>query len=879
VSGPEKAPAAEGQKKPSVPEALSPIERLLAGQIPQPSVRLRQFGYDLFRRAPTTFAPITDVPVGPDYVIGPGDSLNIVLWGGVQATYQVGVDRNGAIALPRLGVVQVWGLTLQQLQALLRQRFAEFYPDFQMAVTLGRLRTIRVYVVGEVRQPGAYTVSSLSTIINALFASGGPTKNGSLRRIRLVRHGKTIHTLDLYDFLLQGDKSQDQTLQSGDTIFVPVIGPIAGVAGNVKRPAIYEVEPGTTLRQLFDLAGGVTPLGYLQRVQVERIVANEKKVVADLDLSMLEQHPETAKLWQTRIADGDLVRVFSIVTALENIVELQGHVVRPGRYELKPGMRVRDLLPSYDALLPEPYLDYAEIVRYVEPDLRRIVVPFNLGALLAGDASQNLLLYPRDTVRIYARSAFVDRPTATIRGEVRKPGTYPLLGEMRVQDLVAKAGWITKEAYLKRAELLRITETHDLRSMPFNLEAALRRQSPDNLLLQDKDVVVIHNLFEQKFRQRVRISGMVHQPGVYLLTKGMRISDLVFRAGGVQKLAYLEKAELTRHTIDQGGDVAIRVEVDLRKAIAGDPEHNLLLRDFDHLLVRQIPGVVLPPKIRRKKEARLVATLRRTDIQEDTVEIRGEVRFPGVYPILKGERLSSVLRRAGGFTDKAYLPGAVFTRQSVRAAQEKRLQELLREQEQRLLTESAAEAETALSPEEVQGRRQALVSRRALLDQLRTVKPEGRVVVRLQPLAVFAGSDQDIELEAGDRLVVPRAPKYVNIIGQVYNRTALIYEPNKDVAYYLDKVGGLKSEANAKEIFIVRVDGTVISRSQGRFTTAPAGEETPYLGDFFAVRLQPGDTIVVPGRLKTPATLRAARDIVQIIFQSASTLGLILALL
>ena len=738
---------------------------------------------------------MTDVPVGPSYVIGPGDGLNIILWGNVQEAYQVEVDRNGAITIPRLGVIQVWGFTVEQLQVFLRQRFAQFYPDFQMAITLGKLRTILVYVVGEVRQPGAYTVSSLSTIINALFASGGPMKTGSMRRIRLVRSGKTIHTLDLYNFLLNGDKSQDQTLQSGDTIFVPVIGPVAGVAGNVRRPAIYEIVPPTTLQRLLELAGGVTPSGYLQRVHVERFIAHEKKIVVDIDLSSLPS-ARVSKQWQTSLQDGDLISVFPIVTTLENVVQLEGHVVRPGRYELKPGMRLRDLVPSYTALLPEPYLDYAEIVRYVQPDLHQVVVPFNVRALLAGETEHNVLLQPQDSVRLFAKASFVDQPKATIQGEVRRPGSYPLLGEMRVKDLVARAGWLTKEAYLPRAEIIRVTANRDLQSIPLNLEAALREYRPDNLLLQDDDTVVIHNLFEQKYRQNARVSGLVNKPDTYPITAGMRISDLVFRAGGVQKLAYLEKAELTRHKITQGGDLITRVEVNLNQAFAGDPDHNILLEDFDHLLVRRISDI---------------------DLVDLNVEIQGEVLFPGIYPIQKGERLSSVLRRAGGFTQNAYLRGAVFTRQGVKAAQEKRLQELLREEEQVLLTASAAESEAALSTEEVQAQRQAMALRRDLLSRLRTVQPDGRVVVRLQPLEVFSNSAQDIEIEAGDRLVIPQIPKYVSVIGEVYNRTALIYEPGKDMAYYLEKVGGIKPTANEKEIALIQVDGTVFSNTQDRF--------------------------------------------------------------
>ena len=845
------------QIAPALPEDLSPVERILAGRVPPSDVTLRQFGYDLFKQPPTTFAPVTDVPVGPDYVIGAGDGLNIVLWGNVQEAYQVEVDRNGAITIPRLGVVQVWGFTVEQLQAFLRQRFAQFYPDFQMTVTLGKLRTILVYVVGEVRQPGAYTVSSLSTIINALFASGGPMKTGSMRRIRVVRRGRTIHTLDLYDFLLNGDKSQDQTLQSGDTIFVPVIGPVAGVAGNVWRPAIYEIVPQTTLQRLLELAGGVTPSGYLQRVHVERFIAHEKKIVVDIDLSSLPS-ARVSKQWQTTLQDGDLIAVFPIVTTLENVVQLEGHVVRPGRYELKPGMRLRNLVPAYEALLPDPYLDYAEIVRYVQPDLRQVVVPFNVKALLAGEAAHNLILQPQDRVRLFAKADFVDQPIATIQGEVRRPGVYLLLGEMRVKDLVARAGWLTKEAYLPRAEIIRMTGNRDLQAMPLNLEAALRGNSADNLLLQDDDTVVIHNVFEQKYRQHARVSGLINKPDLYPITEGMRISDLVFRAGGVQKLAYLEKAELTRRQVSQGGDLIVRIEINLSQALAGAPEHNILLDDFDHLVVRRISDI---------------------DLVDFNVEVHGEVLFPGTYPIQKGERLSSVIRRAGGFTQNAYLRGAVFTRPSVRAAQENRLQELMREEEQVLLTTSAAESEAALSTEEVQAQRQALAFRRDLLNRLRAVKPDGRVVVRLQPLEVFSGTAQDIEIESGDRLVIPQIPQYVSVIGEVYNRTALIYEPGKDMSYYLEKVGGIKPTANEKEIALVQMDGTVFSNTQDRFLLVQADGSSTYLGDFYAIRPQPGDTIVVPRRIETSATLRNFRDIVQIIFQSVSVIGVIVALL
>ena len=840
----------------SADQELSSVERLMAGRMPEKDVPLRQFGYDLFvtasiprsvgqqvveqpkqqqvKMAPEAmrgaeslaeslaerqaseflveqrfrsfvgdlhFAPpTTDVPVGPDYVVGPGDSLNIVLWGGIEASYQVDVNRNGAIVLPRLGAVQVWGMNLEQLEPFLLRRFKQFYPDFQMAVTLGRLRTIRVFVVGEVKQPGAYTVSALSTMINALFVAGGPTKNGSLRQVRLLRQGKVVQVMDLYNFLLQGDKSQDNVLQSGDTIFVPVIGPVAGVAGNVRRAAIYEIQPDVTLDKLLTLAGGVTPQGYLQRVHVERYEANRRKIVVDLDLS--GPIDGTSSRWQTPILDGDLVRIFPVVATLENVVQLEGHVVRPGRYELKPGMRLRDLLSNYDAVLPEPYMGYAEIIRQLKPDLRRVVVPFSLSALLAGEASSNLLLQPRDVVRVFARDEFVD----------------PHL---------------------------------------------------------------------------VRISGLVHRPGIYPLTRGMRIRDLVQRAGNIHKFAYLDSAELSRQVLEAGEESARRVEVNLRQALAGNPVHNLVLQDFDHLLVRQIPGVELERSADadtaasratffplQENDERALSMMKRAGIvRERIVRLSGEVRFPGAYPIRKGERLSSVLQRAGGFNVAAYLRGAVFTRLSVQAAQQKRLDELLREEEETLLAESAAEVAGALTSEEVLSRRQELVTRRQLLERLAAVKPEGRLVIRLQPLDGFVGTEQDIELEGGDALHIPQTPEYVNILGEVYNRTSLIHEPDKDIGYYLERVGGIKPNANDKEIYIVLVDGTVVSNSQDRIIVTQVNGKTAYLSDFFDVQPQPGDTIIVPRRIRSSAALRTTRDIVQIIFQSISTIAVLAAVL
>ena len=308
-----KKPEGPPAKEIPVAKEKSEIEAILSGKIPLTvSTDLTQFGYDLFRSTVSTFAPVEDVPVGPDYVVGPGDRFTIFLWGRFDLTYQVVVNRDGEISIPKIGPLKVWGLNFSQLQEYLFKEFSRYYKDFQLNVTMDRLRTIQVYVVGEAATPGSYILSSISTAYNALFAAGGLTKRGSLRNIQLLRKGKKVQTIDLYDFLLKGDKSQDERLQSGDTLFIPVIGPTAGMAGNFRRPAIYEMKGSMTLGEMIELAGGISAVGYLQRVQIERVTAHEKRIVADFDLSSIAQAQKPVPELSLKIQDMDLVKVFPI---------------------------------------------------------------------------------------------------------------------------------------------------------------------------------------------------------------------------------------------------------------------------------------------------------------------------------------------------------------------------------------------------------------------------------------------------------------------------------------------------------------------------------------------------------------------------------------
>ena len=453
---PEKDPARslDRPERPSAATAIltrSPIEQIFGGDPLQakPSRDLRQFGYDLFREPVSTFAPVTDVPVGPEYILGPGDVMQAYLWGMVDNVLTLQVNRQGEIFVPRVGTIPVWGMPLGEVRRVIHDQLGKQYAGFRMSLNLSALRSIQVFAVGEVAQPGVYTVSSLSTMVNALFAAGGPSKLGSLRTIKLIRNNRTIGAFDMYDFLLRGERARDFRLESGDTVFVPPIGPVVGVAGNVKRPAIYELSGTTRIGDLFQMAGGVSPTGYLQRVQIERVKPHTEKLILDLRLDDLKAGSRAPN--NPLVEDGDLIKVFPIDTRIYNVVFVEGSVRRPGEYELKSGMRLGDLLEPAE-VVPEAYIDRIEVVR-TKPDFTRELLTADLRKLWQGDYSQNLRLEPGDYVTIMSES----RPlgTVTLQGEVKRPGTYPIIRGERLSSVLKRSGGYTEEAYLPGAVFVR----------------------------------------------------------------------------------------------------------------------------------------------------------------------------------------------------------------------------------------------------------------------------------------------------------------------------------------------------------------------------------------------------------------------------------------
>ncbi len=663
---------------PRQPEETSAIEARAAKH----GLLIKQFGYSFFYQPPASFLPVQNVPVGPDYVIGPGDTVRIVIWGSVQGNYQLTVDRNGNLDIPKVGVVHVSSLNYQQLREVLDREFARQYTNFQMNVTLDNLRTITVYVVGQARFPGSYAVSSLSTLVSALFASGGPSKAGSLRHIQVRRRGKVIAHFDMYDLLLRGDKSKDIRLLPEDVIFIPPIGPLAAIGspqtggkpgeelkgGPVKIPGIYELKRERTLDDLLRLAGGLGDTAFKGRVQVLRVQGRQEMVLFDEDLQKYISQGQTL-----RLVDGDLVQIFP------------------------------------------------------------------------------------------------------------------------VPDLVEK---------------------------------------------------------------KVVIAGAVKNPGEYGYSENLRVKDLIGYAGGLLLYANKDEAEISRVAVTPEGPATERLYFRPFRALAGKTADNLLLKPYDYVFIRPVPDWNV----------------------DRTVTLTGEVKYPGTYALRKGEHLSSVLARAGGFTDLAYPLGAVLTRGSTKAIQKQQLKLAIDRLETQVLSLSAAR--TGAELEAAEAKRSEVMTKQQLgmIEALRKVEPMGRIIINLTDPEILRGAPEDIILEAGDQLMIPERQNTVNVVGAVFNPTAIVYAPYRTVSEYITMAGGTTKIADDKEVYVIKVNGAAVSRKGFKWlgNSWDGNQYVFHVGGLSSLRLDAGDTIVIPEQLERIEWLRQIKDIATIIGQIALTAGIVL---
>jgi protein involved in polysaccharide export with SLBB domain len=774
----------------------------------------RRFGAEVFENGTRDSQLIPmDLPAGPDYVVGPGDGLSVDLWGGVsQRLYRV-VDREGRVSLPEVGPILVSGKSLAAVQENLQQVLRTQFRDVSADVSLSRLRTIRVYEVGDVTSPGAYDISSLSTPLNALFAAGGPTQRGSMRILKHYRGTQLIETVDVYDLLLHGVKTDLQRLENGDTVQVPPIGPQVTVEGMVRRPAIYELRDEKSLASVLELAGGLLPTAALRHIEVQRIVAHDKQTMLSVDIPEAGDVSEvTKKLEAFEINDGDRIRIFPIVPYNQDTVYVQGHVVRPGRYSFRADMRVTDVISSYKDLLPEPATQYAEIIRLNAPDFHPSVEGFDLADALA-DPSHAPVLHAMDTVRIFSRFDFENPPAVSILGDVRAPGSYQTAGQIRLTDAVHLAGGLAPDAQTVDAQVFRYLPDGKFKIFSVSLSQALSGDPVENILLQPRDRLLIHRNTDAIEPATVFIQGEVGKAGRYPLTTNMRVADLIRVGGGLKPSADTQAADLTKYGYsDQSKLTGQNEVVALSAALAGDSTANATLHNGDVLTIRQLPGW--------------------NDLGA-SISVKGEVKHPGTYGIRPGERLSSVLERAGGYQADAYPYGAILQRVQVREME-------LRSQNEIILRVKGAQSSLETLPEtdakQKEAKLLAIQQWQTTLEQLSSNPPPGRVTIRISSkIAGWKNTPVDVEVRAGDILVIPKKPSFIMVSGQVYNPTAVSFRPGKSAKWYLSQSGGPTQVAYTKAIFVIRADGSVFGSKSSMLSGASLNSA-----------LQPGDTVVVP---------------------------------
>lgn len=697
----------------------------------------KPFGYDLFRGVPTTFAPVKDIQVPIDYVVGPGDTFNIQLYGKEVATYSLAVGRDGRINFPKLGPISVSGMGFDAARAALEHRVAQQLLGTQVSVTMGDLRSIRVFVLGEAEKPGSYTVSGLSTMTNALFVSGGVKEIGSLRNIQLKRNGQLISVLDLYDLLLHGNTSGDRQLMPGDVIFLPPSGPTATVYGAVRRPAIYELKNEKTAEQLIELAGGLSPDADDQLAQLQRIAPSHVREMRNIDLSVKAGR-------DTELVNGDQLRVPAIRPTLENSVVLAGDVFRPGAYQFRPGLRLSDIISSFDDLHPTADRRYIVIRREVPPEEKVEVVSANLErALTARGTAADPALQPRDKIIVLDLTATRYRTVA------------PIIDDLELQASPADPAQVAS------------------------------------------------------------ILGEIRVPGRYPLEPSMRVSDLIRAGGSLEDSAFAGQAEINRSEIQGGERVTKLITVNLEEIRHGGPTADLELKPYDVVVIKKTPLWESP----------------------GSIVINGEVRYPGRYPIQRGETLSSALQRAGGLTDLAFGEGAVFIREELKKREADQLEMLGNRLQSDLAALSleaiATSAATTGSGGNSAG--QALAVGQQLIEQLRSTKPVGRLVIDMrQVVKATPGGAGDVLLRGGDVLLVPKRTQEITILGEVQSPTSHIYRAGLTRDDYIAMSGGTTQKADRGRIYVVRANGDVIAGRSGWFRRTQSFD------------MRPGDTIVVP---------------------------------
>lgn len=801
--------------------------------------KLRRFGENLFDASISTFAPVANAPVADNYRLGPDDTLLLQVYGKQSNDYELVVNREGSVNLPDLGPVNVSGLTFSQASSLIQSRISEANIGVEAAVTMGQLRTINIFVAGEARNPGMYAVSALTSVTQALFVSGGVSDIGSLRGINVTRAGKTIAKFDLYELLLKGDNTNDITLQHGDVVFVAPAGAIVAIEGEVRRPAYYELVKGETLEQLLTMAGGLQASAHVNAVSLQRSGPNGRELV-NLNLT----DPATQAF---ALRSGDKLVVPLLSQRVKDQVTIAGAVSRPGNYAWKSGMQLHHLLGNvWSDLMHTTDPDYALVVRRINNRGDVEVLQINLLNTVDSDQTASfspLTLQPQDIVLVFHQQNITherEHLNRFVRDAVEKKLNYFTDNALLAGDvssnffkqiesnnaLIASSQFkFDKENLSEQAivesfissmlqqlyvnpEYLALSKHFTRRELLFPLLQTLRKQSTD-----------------QRVIPVVSISGDVKVPGEYPLVAGGSVAMLIQAAGGLNSSAYLPRAELSRflaQQVDRNGIEQQNINIDLG-AILQSKQADLQLISRDRVNVFSTPDW---------SQVRLV-------------DIQGEVRFPGIYQVLKGEKLSDVIKRAGGFTSEAYPYGAVFTREAIKKREAEQAEKLLAQLKSDVTSRILTSGQAVTAPLPMQ-----------MLEELQTLEPVGRMVIDLEQI-LLGRTEFDIEIEHQDNLFIPRVQSSITVMGEVQHPGSHRFRSGISVQDYLALAGGGRKRADDKRVFVIRADGSVMMPSQNSWFSVSNDE------------LKPGDTIIMPLDTDYKDGLSLWAQVTQIFYQTA----------
>lgn len=784
-----KTPVRQTRPVPFPPEPLTEFQKFAASTT---GIVLPVFGADLFQNVPSTFAPLENAPVPPDYVLGPDDLVRVRVWGQVNFNANLRVDRSGEIYLPQVGGVHVAGVQFSDLDQLLRDTVAKIFRHFDLSVQLGDIRSIQIYVTGEARRPGAYTVSSLSTLVDALFSSGGPSLQGSMRHIELRRGGAVITAFDLYKFIVQGDKSSDTKLLPGDVIHIPSVGPQVAVLGSVRRPAIYELLPGETIAEAVKDAGNLTALASDARASLERTVDHS-------GLQAMEVRLDTAGM-ATPMHDGDILRVISIVSRFQKTVTLRGNTANPGRFAWHEGMRLSDLIPDKQSLITRDYWWKRASLGLPAPEfqpvpalsaLRQPVNPVDLPLqqTLRGPQDQAASPQPQGQAASAASSFYWDNSQGPAQSQYGQDANLSASNS-------ALAGGAQSSA------------------APQNAPPAGPRGS-QSALVESEETENTASLNPTAPRRTV---------------VKLSVPEIDWSYAVIERL-------------DQDTLKTTLIPFDLGKLVLQhDTSQDLELKPGDMVTVFSQADIHVP-------------------LAEQTtlVHLEGEFAHAGTYSVHPGETLRALVQRAGGLTPNAYLYGSVFTRESVRALQQRRMDETIHTMLLQMQRGNLALASSPVTTAgDLAGVAAAQASGRELIAQLQQVRASGRIVFTFNPDSQGTDSIPDVPLENGDTFLIPSVPSTVNAVGAIFNQNSFLFRPDAHLSTYLELTGGPNTDADRKHMLLVRANGSVVSRESVKGTWG---------NEFLKLKLNPGDTIIVPDKTLKPSALRGVLDWTQIISQ------------